>query len=88
LQIGGCVLEVMLDKVKDVPGEKWIWDELRERQVSMTIAAIFAAKKLGIPLSGHKKSIKILECLILHPDPVKKECFELSLIEKYFPDKR
>ena len=82
------MFEVLLEKVKDVAGEKRIWDELRERQVTMTVAAIFAAKKLGISMNGHKKHIRILENLILYPDPVKKECFELSVIEKYFPEKR
>ncbi|XP_053396335.1 E3 ubiquitin-protein ligase rnf213-alpha-like isoform X2 [Mercenaria mercenaria] len=87
-EIGDCLLEVMLDKVKDVPRGKEVWDELRERQVTMAVATVYAAKKLSLSFNNTKRWHKICDYLILRPDFVKRECFEISVVEKYFPEKR
>ncbi|XP_053396010.1 E3 ubiquitin-protein ligase rnf213-alpha-like [Mercenaria mercenaria] len=87
-EIGGCVLDVMLETAGSLQNTSDMTDDMRERQVALAIAAIFAAKKLDLSFDNLKSWQKVCEHLILRPDPEKKECHELTILEKYFPEKR
>ena len=87
-KIGGCLLDVILNKIKDVQTGQQVWDETRERQAVMSVAAVYATYKLSLPLKSIKRWHKVCQQLILHPDYAEKKCYEISIVEKYFPEKR
>lgn len=78
----------MLEKVENLPKGKDIGDAFRERQVAMAVACVFAAKRLSVSFNSTKKWHTVFQNLILRPEAGKRECFELSVVTKYFPEKR
>jgi hypothetical protein len=88
LRIGGSILDVILETAGSLQNTTDISANTRERQVALAIAAIFAAKTLDLPFVNLKSWQKVCEHLIMRPDPDKKTCLELDILEKYFPENR
>lgn len=78
----------MIETVAGLQTATDVSNEIRERQVAMALAAILAVKKLDLPLGNLKRWQKVCEHLILRPDPAKKECSELKILENFFHGKR
>ncbi|XP_060561077.1 E3 ubiquitin-protein ligase RNF213-like, partial [Ruditapes philippinarum] len=87
--IGGSILDVILETAGSLQNTTDMSASTRERQVALAIAAVFAAKKLDLSFNVNLKSWqKVCEHLIMRPDPEKKTCLELDILEKYFPENR